>query len=77
MAVGVFVTGAETAQPHIRIAVSNDVSILIFLLHNLGDKWRIFIPVELGFGKRGSPPRIGPNETLIFEVEMLDVISKD
>jgi FKBP-type peptidyl-prolyl cis-trans isomerase FklB len=41
----------------------------------VGDKWRIFIPAELAYGKMGKPPRIGPNEALIFEVEMLDVIS--
>ena len=43
----------------------------------VGDKWRVFIPAELGFGKRGSPPRIGPNEALIFEIEMLDVIENN
>lgn len=41
-----------------------------------GDKWKIYIPAELAYGKRGSGRRIGPNEALIFEVEMVDVIKK-
>lgn len=38
-----------------------------------GAKFRFFIPTELAYGKRGSGIDIGPNEALIFEVELLKV----
>ncbi|RMG27074.1 MAG: FKBP-type peptidyl-prolyl cis-trans isomerase [Bacteroidetes bacterium] len=38
-----------------------------------GDKWQLFIPPQLGYGQRGAPPKIGPNEVLIFDVELLGI----
>jgi len=36
-----------------------------------GGKWQLFIPSELGYGPRGAGDAIGPNEVLVFEVELL------
>jgi len=43
------------------------------LLMPLGSKWRLFVPSNLAYGSQGSGVIIGPNETLIFEIELLDI----
>lgn len=33
-----------------------------------GDKWEMYIPSELGYGERGSPPKIPGDSVLVFQV---------
>ena len=43
------------------------------LLMPVGSKWQLVIPPELAYGNQGSDQAIGPNATLIFELELLSV----
>jgi len=36
-----------------------------------GDKWEVVIPSELAYGEKGAGDRIGPNETLVFTIELV------
>jgi len=38
-----------------------------------GDKWQVYIPGKLAYGERSPSPKIGPNSTLIFDVELLSI----
>jgi len=45
-------------------------------LMKVGSKYKIFVPSELGYGEEGAGGIIGPNETLIFEIELLEVVKQ-
>jgi len=40
----------------------------------VGSKWKLFIPSDLGYGAQGAGQAIAPHSTLIFEVELLDIV---
>jgi len=46
-------------------------------LMNKGSKGILIIPSTIAYGKNGSPPKIGPNEVLLFNIEIADVITQD
>ncbi len=44
----------------------------ILPMMKVGDKWQVFLPPEMAYGPRGQGP-IGPNEVLVFDINLLDV----
>ncbi len=56
--VGQLIKGWQEALPRMKV----------------GDKWTLYVPATLAYGMRGSPPKIGPNELLIFEMELLGIV---
>jgi FKBP-type peptidyl-prolyl cis-trans isomerase len=46
-------------------------------LMSIGSKYRFYIPSDMGYGPEGRPPQIPPFSTLIFEVELIDIMPED
>lgn len=45
----------------------------VIMRMHVGDHWQVFIPPDQAYGIRGEPPRIGPNEALVFDIRLLGV----
>lgn len=45
-------------------------------LMHVGSTWQLFVPPDLAYGERGARGAIGPNATLVFEVELLSIEKK-
>jgi FKBP-type peptidyl-prolyl cis-trans isomerase len=48
---------------------------IVLPMMNVGSKWKVVIPPELAYQVRGQGP-IGPNETLVFEIEMKEIVEQ-
>lgn len=46
-------------------------------LMSVGSKWKLYIPAELAYGDRGAGQDIKPGSTLVFDVELLDVVKAE
>lgn len=40
---------------------------------HVGDRWKVVIPPQMAYGEQGMLPRIGPNQALVFDIELLDI----
>lgn len=73
----VFDSTYERGQPAV-IDVSNGYASIAgfreaLKLMPVGSRWQLFIPPHLGYREAGKKPHIGPNETLIFDIEAIDI----
>jgi FKBP-type peptidyl-prolyl cis-trans isomerase FklB len=71
----VFDSSVERGQPA-TFGVSQVIAgwVEALQLMETGAKWRLFIPSELAYGTGGAGEHIGPNSTLVFDVELLNIV---
>lgn len=73
----VFDSNIQRGQP-IELAVNGVIPgwTEALQLMPVGSKWRLFIPSDLGYGDQQAGPLIAPGSTLIFDVELVDIVAK-
>lgn len=71
----IFDSSYEKGRP-LEYPVGNFISGWIegLQLMTIGDKFQLYIPSELAYKERGSGPIIGPHSTLVFDMELLDIL---
>lgn len=71
----VFDSSLERGQPAIfQVTAVIQGWIEALQMMPVGSKWRLFIPPELGYGEQGAGGVIGPNTTLIFDLELVEIV---
>lgn len=71
----VFDSSVESMQPAVfpvNAVIKGWVEALLMM--TVGAKWRLFIPSDLAYGDQGAAGLIGPNATLVFDVELLEIV---
>jgi FKBP-type peptidyl-prolyl cis-trans isomerase FklB len=70
----VFDSSVERGQP-ISFPVSGVIKgwTEALQLMPVGSKWKLFLPADLAYGDRQAGPKIGPNSTLVFDVELIAI----
>ena len=73
----VFDSSVERGQP-IELTVNGVIPgwTEALLLMPVGSKWKLFIPSELAYGDRQAGQLIAPGSTLVFDVELLDIVNQ-
>lgn len=73
----VFDSSYESGQP-IKFAVGGVIRGWTEALQRMpvGSKWTLYIPSQMAYGARGQGPVIGPNATLIFEIELVEIVKQ-
>lgn len=46
----------------------------VLQMMSVGARWQVFIPAHLAYGENGSPPKIGPNSVLEFEIQLINIV---
>lgn len=71
----VFDSSVERGQP-VEFALDSVIAGFAEAISRMrvGDRWQVFIPGALAYGEEGAGSDIGPNETLQFEIELLEVL---
>jgi len=69
-----FDSSAQTGKP-VPFEVKNVIPGFkeVLQLMPVGSKWQVFVPSNLAYGERGAGGVIGPNATLIFEIELVSI----
>jgi FKBP-type peptidyl-prolyl cis-trans isomerase FklB len=72
----VFDSSVERKQPAV-FGVSQVIAgwVEALQLMNTGSKWRLFIPARLAYGEQQAGEHIQPGSTLVFEVELLEIVT--